>query len=313
MQVILGAGGDIGTLLARELKAFTNQVRLVARQPRQVNGDDELFPADLLDAEKVLEAVAGADVAYLVAGLKYDRRIWARQWPVIMRNVIDACLKHGTKLVFFDNVYLYDQTAIPHMTEASPANPPSQKGHIRLQLVQMVNAAIADHGLQALIARCADFYGPGAKNGILNMLVLTDVARGKKAKWQANVEKVHSFTYTPDAAKATAMLGNEPGAYGQVWHLPTSPERLTGRDLIELTAGAMGSRPGYTVLTPLLLSLAGLFDRTIKELVEMQYQNDRDYFFDSSKFCEAFKFTPTRYEAGIRAVLATEAASARPQ
>jgi hypothetical protein len=33
--------------------------------------------------------------------------------------------------------------------------------------------------------------------------------------------KKHSFIYTPDAAKATAILGNTPDAYNQVWHLPT--------------------------------------------------------------------------------------------
>lgn len=304
MQVILGAGGDIGTLLAKELKSYTAQIRLVARQPKQVNGDDELFPADLLDAEQAARAVAGADVAYLVAGLKYDGRVWERQWPAIMRNVIDACLKHGSKLVFFDNVYLYDKAAIPHMTEQSKANPPSRKGRVRLKVVQLLNEAMAKQGLQALIARCADFYGPGAKNGILNMLVLDDIARGKKPKWQADAHRIHSFTYTPDAARATAILGNSASAYGRAWHLPTSPERLTGRDFIELAASIKGIQVSYTILTPLLLSLAGLFNRTIKELVEMQYQNDRDYYFDSAEFCEAFGFTPTGYEAGIRDVLA---------
>lgn len=304
MQVILGAGGDIGTLLAKELKSYTAQIRLVARQPKQVNGDDELFPADLLDAEQAARAVAGADVAYLVAGLKYDGRVWERQWPAIMRNVIDACLKHGSKLVFFDNVYLYDKAAIPHMTEQSKANPPSRKGRVRLKVVQLLNEAMAKQGLQALIARCADFYGPGAKNGILNMLVLDDIARGKKPKWQVDAHRIHSFTYTPDAARATAILGNSASAYGRAWHLPTSPERLTGRDFIELAASIKGIQVSYTILTPLLLSLAGLFNRTIKELVEMQYQNDRDYYFDSAEFCEAFGFTPTGYEAGIRDVLA---------
>jgi hypothetical protein len=52
-----------------------------------------------------------------------------------------------------------------------------------------------------------------------------------------------------------------------------------------------------------MLSLAGLFNRTIRELVEMQYQNNQDYFFDSQKFCNAFQFTPTSYEEGMKEVL----------
>jgi len=300
MQTILGAGGDIGTLLAKALRSYTNTIRLVARNPQQVNGDDELFKADLLSREDVLKAVQGSSVAYLTVGLTYDIRIWKAQWPVIMQNVINACVEHQCRLVFFDNVYMYDKSAIPDMHENSPINPPSEKGKIRAQLVQMITEAMASRGLKALIARSADFYGPGARNGILNILVVNNYAKGKTANWQSDATKIHSVTYTPDAAKATAMLGNTESAFNQVWHLPTSPERLTGKQLIEIAAKAAGRKPSYFVLSPFMLSLAGLFSRQIKELVEMQYQNNQDYFFNSEKFNKAFQFTPTSYEEGIR-------------
>lgn len=302
-QVVLGAGGDIGKLLAKELKNYTGRVRLVARHPEQINGDDELMPADLLSAGQVDKAVEGAAIAYLVVGLKYDLRVWQKDWPVVIGNVIDACLKHNVKLVFFDNIYMYDKKAIPHMTEESPMDPPSRKGKVRLQIVETIFNAISQKGLKALIARSADFYGPGAKNGILNVLVLDPVLKGKKMNWQANVHKTHSFTYTPDAAKATALLGNTDSAYDQIWHLPTSSERLTGKDFITMAAAMHGVRASYSVLSPFLLFLGGLFNRTIKELVEMQYQNNQDYFFDSQKFCKAFDYTPTSYENGMKEVL----------
>lgn len=302
-QVILGAGGDIGKLLAKELKQYTDRVRLVARHPEQVNGDDELFPADLKMADQAEKAIAGTSIAYLTVGLKYDSRVWEKDWPIIVGNVINACVKHGVKLVFFDNVYMYDKHAIPHMTEESALNPPSRKGKIRLQVVKMIQQAIADTGLRALIARSADFYGPGAKNGILNIMVLDPVSKNKKANWQSSVLKTHSFTYTPDAAKATALLGNTDRAYNQIWHLPTSPQRWTGEEFITKAASMKGVKASYTLLTPFLLRLAGLFNRTIGELIEMQYQNNQDYFFDSQKFCKAFEFTPTSYEDGMKEVL----------
>lgn len=301
-QVILGAGGDIGSLLAKELKQYTGQLRLVSRHPVQVNGDDELLAADLLVADQVDKAIAGTSVAYLVVGLKYDLRVWKRDWPVIIDNVIDACLKHKVKLVFFDNIYMYDKQAIGHLTEESQRNPPSRKGKVRLAIVEKIFQAIARKGLQALIARSADFYGPGAKNGILNIMVLDPSFAGKKMSWQSDVNKIHSFTYTPDAARATALLGNTAGAYNQVWHLPTSTERWTGMDFIQKAASMQNSKMSYTVLTPLLLKLAGIFNRTIRELVEMQYQYDQDYYFDSRKFSDAFGYTATSYEEGMRQV-----------
>ena len=298
MQVILGAGGDIGKLLAKELMAYTDQVRLVARNPKRVNDNDELVSANLLDKDAVMKAVEGATVAYLTVGLKYDVDVWTRDWPVIMQNVIGACLAHHCKLVFFDNVYLYDRSAIPHMRENSPVNPPSRKGKVRKQIVDMLENAQA-RGLRALIARSADFYGPGARNGILNILVINNLKKGKRANWQADLHKIHSITFTPDAAKATALLGNTDHAYQQVWHLPTSAERLTGKEFIALTAEVANAKPAHFLLTPWRRAVFGLFTSQIRELKEMQYQNTQDYFFDSEKFNQAFQFTPTSYRNGI--------------
>ncbi len=300
MQTVLGAGGDIGRLLAHELTSYTNQIRLVGRNPKKINEQDELMAGSLLDATFVKQAIEGSEIAYLVVGLPYNHKIWQAQWPIIVKNVIEACLHHQCKLVFFDNVYLYDKHAIPHMREDSPVNPPSKKGKVRAQLVQMINDAIRKDGLNALIARSADFYGPGAANGILNILVLDKFKKGGTANWQSDISKKHSFTFTPDAAKATAILGNTASAYGQAWHLPTSHEQLTGRQFIELAAKLSNKKPKYSVLNKVLLTIAGLFSKTIAELVEMQYQNTQDYFFDSEKFESAFSLRPTSYEQGIR-------------
>jgi len=304
MQTILGAGGDVARLLATELKQYTAQIRLVSRHPEKVNEDDELLALDLLKKEDVFNAIKGSEVVYLTVGLKYDHTIWQAQWPVIIQHVIAGCIEHNCKLVFFDNVYMYDKNAIPNMTEDSPINPPSKKGKVRAQNVTLINEAIHDHGLKAVIVRSADFYGPLSKNGILNTLVLDNVIKDKKANWQADVDRIHSFTYLPDAAKATALLGNTDSAYGQVWHSPTSAERLTGRQLITIATGVMEMKNSYMILSPYMLKFLGIFNRTIKELVEMQYQNTQDYFFNSNKFCSTFSFTPTSYESGIREVLA---------
>ena len=43
----------------------------------------------------------------------------------------------------------------------------------------------------------------------------------------------HSYTYTPDAAAATAVLGNTEDAFNQVWHLPTAPNPFTGKEWMD--------------------------------------------------------------------------------
>lgn len=303
MQTILGSGGAIGSLLAKELQQYTNRIRLVARHPKKINDTDELLTADLTDAAAVLMAVEGSDVVYLCAGLTYKLAIWQQQWPIIMQNCISACLQHHAKLVFIDNVYMYGKDAIPHMTEDSELDPPSQKGKLRLQIANMLMDAVANKNLQALIARSADFYGPGVNTSVLKISVFDNFKKGKKAMWLVDAGKIHSFTYTPDIAKATALLGNTPDAYGQVWHLPTSAEKLTGEQFIQMIAKEMQVKPAYSTLSKFMLGVLSLFMPMLRELKEMQYQNDRDYFFDSSKFNKRFGVTPVEYKDGIKEIV----------
>lgn len=306
MQTILGAGGVIGKELARNLRQYDNHIRLCSRTPEKVHPDDELMSCDLTQTDKVMAAVEGSDVAYLTAGLVYNLKTWRAAWPVIMKNVIVACKTHGTKLVFFDNVYAYDQAHIPHMTEETPINPPSKKGQVRAALVQMIQQEIQSGTLTALIARSADFYGPQCPSSLLTQTVFGNFQKGKKANWPCSVTYKHSFTYTPDAAKATAILGNTADAFNQVWHLPTAANPMTGKEWIDTIAAAMGKKPGYMVAGKTMFALMGLFMPIMRELKEMLYQYNRDYIFDSSKFVNRFSFQPTPYPEGIRQIVAAD-------
>ncbi|MBD0298169.1 MAG: NAD-dependent epimerase/dehydratase family protein, partial [Flavisolibacter sp.] len=232
MQTILGAGGAIGKELAKELYRFTDKVRLVSRTPETITGKEELMAVDITNAEQTERAVQGSDVVYLTAGLPYKLKVWQQQWPLVMQNVINACTRHNARLVFFDNMYLYDKNSLHNITEDVPVNPPSKKGAVRARIAQMLFDKVNTGELTAMIVRSADFYGPGVTNSILIEMVYKNMKKGKKAMWFADADKVHSFTYVPDAAKATALLGNTPDAYNQVWHTPTDVQKITGRQWV---------------------------------------------------------------------------------
>ena len=304
LQTILGSTGVIGTEIARALPQYTERIRLVSRNPRKVNPDDEIMQADLLDGEQAFQAVDGSEVVYLCPGLTYNIKIWREQWPRIMQNTINACKKTGARLVFFDNVYMYGRVK-GWMTEKSPYQPCSKKGRVRAHIANMLLEETRKGNLQALIARSADFYGPGAKTGVGNFLVIDNLKKGKKAQWMGDVNARHSFTYTADAGKATALLGNTDSAYNQQWHLPTDRNVLTGKEFIELAAELAGTEPKYMLVKKGMLNILGLFNTTLREVSEMYYQNQYEYLFDSSRFDQAFDFQTTPYKDGIAQTLLT--------
>jgi nucleoside-diphosphate-sugar epimerase len=298
MQTILGSTGVIGKELAKSLIQYTEKIRLVSRNPQKVNKTDELFTADLKIKEQVLKAVEGSEIVYLTVGIPYKINVWQKQWPLIMQNVIDACKTHKTKLVFFDNVYAYGLVN-GWMKEDALYNPISKKGLVRKQIAEMLMNEVDKGNLNAIIARAADFYGPNTPLSFVTATVFENFKKDKKAQWFLDVNKKHSMTYTPDAGKATAILGNTNSAYNQIWHLPTDKNALTGKEFIELSAKAFGVNPDYMVLKKWMIKMAGLFIPIVKESFEMLYQNEYDYLFDSTKFEKAFNFNPRNYQDGI--------------
>ena len=304
MQTILGANGVIGTNLAKTLPQYTQKIRLVSRSPKKINETDELVSADLLNRDQVFTAVEGSDIVYLTAGLPYNIDTWSIQWPIIMDNVIHACKKQNAKLVFFDNVYCYGRVK-GWMTEETPIKPVSKKGEVRARIANMIQEEIGKGNLKALIARAPDFYGPQTPLSFINAMIFDNYAKSKKAQLMISDEFKHSIIFTPDAAKATALLGNTESAFNQVWHLPTDRNTLTMKQIADLSAEAFGAKAGYMVLPKWMLSALGLFIPVIKESIEMLYQNDSDYLFDSSKFDKTFDFKTTTYADGIRATAAS--------
>lgn len=304
MQTILGSGGAIGIELAKALPKYTNKIRLVSRNPSKVNPTDELFSADLLNPSEVENSIKGSSVVYVTVGFPYNLKVWRSSWPKLMDNVIEACKKQDSKLVFFDNIYMYHPNFLNGMTEETPVLPSSNKGKVRAEIATKLLEEVGRGTLTALIARSADFYGPDIQNtSVLTETVFKPLSLGKKASWMSSVDYKHSYTYTPDAGRATALLGNSEDAFNQVWHLPTAANPMTGKEWIEAIASEMGVKPRYQVASKLIVKAMGLFVPVMREMPEMMYQYDRDYVFSSAKFEKRFDFKPVPYVEGIKEIV----------
>jgi nucleoside-diphosphate-sugar epimerase len=174
---------------------------------------------------------------------------------------------------------------------------------VRKEVFEMLGNAVSEKKVTALVARAADFYGPDNRNSALGQMVAQRFLDGKRAQVFGNPDKIHTYTYTPDAAKATALLGNSADAYNQVWHLPTTKAQITGRQWIELFARELGKEPKSQKVANWMINLLGLFVPIMKEFPEMMYQYEQDYIFNSSKFEKRFGLTATRPADGVRAML----------
>ncbi|MCT3832345.1 NAD-dependent epimerase/dehydratase family protein [Elizabethkingia anophelis] len=300
MQTILGANGQIGEELARELKRnFTSDIRIVSRRAQKVNDTDEVFSADLSVREKAIEAVKGSEIVYFTLGLPISSDLWEKQFPVILRNVIDACKVNGTKLVFFDNTYMYPQDD-RILTENTAFDPVGRKGRVRRQMAEMVLKEIRSGELEAVICRAPEFYGPAKTQSITNTLIFNNIKEGKTLKVPLSDKKKRSLIWTPDASRATALIGNTPDAFGQTWHLPVDKSHPTYREFIRIASEIYGRDLKYSVVPRFVFSIGALFNKKMKELLELLPRYEYNNIFDDSKFRNKFpNFQVTSYQQGI--------------
>ncbi|UKB86401.1 NAD-dependent epimerase/dehydratase family protein [Chryseobacterium sp. MEBOG06] len=303
MQTILGANGQIGEELARELKRnYTSDIRIVSRKPGKVNDTDTVFSADLSNREKAIEAVKGSEIAYFTLGLPMDTELWEKQFLLIMRNVIDACKINGTKLVYFDNTYMYPQNSMV-LTEQTEFAPVGRKGMVRKKMTDMLLKEMGAGAIEAVICRAPEFYGPGKTQSITNSLVFNAIKEDKKLKVPLRDNKLRSLIWTPDASRATALIGNTPDAFGQTWHLPVDDHKLNYKEFIALASQIYGKKLNYSVIPKFVFKIGSLFNKNAKELLELLPRYEYDNVFDDSKFRKRFpEFQVTAYRQGIEQI-----------
>ncbi|MDL1913822.1 MAG: NAD-dependent epimerase/dehydratase family protein [Bergeyella sp.] len=303
MQVILGANGQIGEELGRELKRnYTSDIRIVGRKAKKINDTDEVFSADLSIKKQAVAAVQESETAYFTLGLPISSDLWERQFPIILKNVVDACKIHDTKLVFFDNTYMYPQDGRA-LTENTPFKPVGRKGKVRKKMAEMILEEVRLGKLKAVICRAPEFYGPGKTQSITNTLIFDNIRENKKLKIPLRDNKKRSLIWTPDASRATALIGNTPDAFGQTWHLPVDPAFPTYGELVALISGIYDKELKYAVVPKFAFKIGSLFNKRIKELLELLPRYEHDNIFDASKFKKRFpEFRVTTYREGIESI-----------
>jgi nucleoside-diphosphate-sugar epimerase len=299
MHVIFGAGGTTANALTRELLNNHHTIRLVSRRPVTTTGTNiSWLKADLMVYEEVVNAAKGASVIYLCNGVGYKKQDWKERWPVIMQNALDVAKKTGARLLFFDNTYMYGRVIGP-MTESTPYNPCSVGGEVRARIATQFMQEVKSGNIAGAIARAPTFYGTDSRQSIVDKLVIERFAGHQKARWFGDPRYIHNFGYLPDMGKGLYLLGQDPRADGQVWHLPTAPP-ITGRKFIELAAEIYGTEPAFFRINKPLLRVASLFNEAAASQLEMFYNWEQDYNFVSSKFEQYFNVQPTSYAEGIR-------------
>lgn len=300
LHVVFGATGGVGSAVARELMAQGKRVRGVAHSgavgaPPGI----EMVKADAADPVASAAACRGASVVYHCANAPYTH--WPEEFPPITHGIIEGAAAAEAKLVFADNLYMYGPVNSP-LTEDLPNAATGRKGRTRIVMTEMLRAAHSSGRAPVAIGRSSDYFGPRVTASALGDRVFPAALAGRPAQVLGNPNSPHTYSYTPDCARALITLGEREEALGEIWHLP-NPETKTTREVLQIVYELAGHPLRLQAAPKLLLMAMGLFNPLIRELRETAYQFEKPFIVDHSKFEKTFGASPTPLRDALVATL----------
>ncbi len=285
LHVVFGTG-QVGTALATHLLALDLPVRAVSRtRPTTLADDIDWRGADVTDPKAADDAAKGASVVYQCLNAPYTE--WPQRFPPLQRGVLGAAERAGALLVTLENVYAYGPTGGRPMTEDLPLAATTVKGRARAAMCQELLAAADAGRVQIAIGRASDFFGPGVTETTLGERVFANAVEGRRADFIGKPDLPHTYSYVPDIAVGLATLGTDARAVGDVWHLP-GPETVSTRSVVDVIANEVGHAVGIRSVPKSMVRLLGLFNPTMRELVEMSYEFDQPFVLDTTKYESTF-------------------------
>ena len=300
-HVVFGTG-QVGSHVVRQLVDAGHDVVAVSRSGSLRIDGATTVAGDATDPTFTVDVCDGADVVYFCLDAPdYDR--WPEQFPPLQRGVLAGARAAGpgTRLVVLENLYGYGPVNGAPLTEDLPLAATSAKARTRIAMTDELLAAHAAGEVQVAIGRASDYFGPGCSHSALGELVFDQVAKGKTAQVMGLIDTRHSYSYTPDVARALVGLATAgTDVTGQVWHLPVA-DAWTTRRIIAYVSGLAGRKARSFAAGTWTLRALGLVDPAMKEYLHTLYQFTHDWVVDDTRFRERFGWGATPMEEALDA------------
>lgn len=285
--VVLGATGGVGNPLTAELMKRGIETVAFGRSMSKLQGLAKelgspallrLETGDAFRPEDIARAAEGADVIFHSANIPYHE-MESRLLP-LGEAVMQAADSLGSKVVVVDGIYPYGRRTVDRATEEHPKRPHTRKGKVRLAYEEMIFSTRWQKA-NPLIVRLPDYYGPSAQASYLSA-TMEAIAAGKPTVFIGNMDVPREYVYLPDAASMIVEIALREESYRQNWHIP-GPDVISGRDLVRIAQQASGKRKAVIPLGRMGLSLIGLFQPVMKEVVEMLYLTEEPFVLSGEK------------------------------
>ena len=264
--LVTGAAGFIGSTYARIAADAGHELTILdkltyAGRRENLEGVEHRFvDGGIEDPEKAREAMEGADAVVNFAAESHVDRSIAGQDPFVTTHVIgtsvllDAARELGIgRYLQVSTDEVYGSIESGSFTETSPLNPSSPYSATKAAGDLLVTAHVHTHGIEAVICRGSNNYGPRQYPEKLIPLMTLNALHGDSLPVYGDGRQVRNWLYVEDFARAIHLV-LEKGAPGEAYNVGGPDEcenidvvrriiALTGKD--ESLMEYVTDRPGH--------------------------------------------------------------------
>ena len=220
----------------------------------------EFVEGGIEDREVVRELVAGCDAVVNFAAESHvdrsiaDQDVFARTHVIGTGVLLDAVREHGVpRYLQVSTDEVYGSIEEGSFTEASPLNPSSPYSATKAAGDLLVSAHVHTYGIEAVICRGSNNYGPRQYPEKLIPLMVLNALHGDSLPVYGDGRQVRNWLFVEDFARAIDLALRE-GVPGEVYNVggPDEAENIDlVKRLIELTGADesliehVTDRPGH--------------------------------------------------------------------
>ncbi len=278
-RLLSGAYPGLGGAFVTVLDKLTYAGVLTNLDPVADHPAYSFIQGDICDADLLADLVPGHDaIVHFAAESHVDRSI-SEPSGFVLTNVLgtqkllQAAVECGVeRFLHVSTDEVYGSIDVGSWTEESPLEPNSPYAASKASSDLLVRAFHQTFGLDTVITRCSNNYGPYQFPEKVIPLFVTNLMAGKKVPLYGDGLNVRDWLHVDDHCAGIA-LALQKGRSGEVYNIGGGTE-LTNRELTARLLAAMGA------------------DESMVEVVPDRKGHDRRYSLDIGKIHEELGYSP---------------------
>jgi UDP-glucose 4-epimerase len=211
--LVTGNNGFIGTFLVKSLREIGAQVEGVDLK----SGFDITDWGQIEKLEKAEIVYHLAAVMYIPFALKNPRIVYKVNVGGTL-NILEYCRINDISKLVFASSYVYGQPEYLPVDESHPVKPTNPYARSKVMGEELCRGYSEDHGLNCVILRPFNVYGPGQNKNFLIPSIFDRIQNVKKIKLKDPKPK-RDFVYVTDMIDAYIKAGELPNTILEIFNI----------------------------------------------------------------------------------------------